>query len=90
MVSYRVSTQDVLYDDYADVLYVKLGESDDTFGRETPSGLIVHFSKTTGDPAGLTVTDYCGVPEGQRSVFVVDSDSPFEVRIEDTEAACFG
>ncbi|MDA3936027.1 MAG: hypothetical protein PF636_04065 [Actinomycetota bacterium] len=90
MTIFHVSSQDALYDDFADVLYVKLAESDDTFGRETPSGLIVHFSRSTGAPTGITVMDYCALSEDERHVFQVDTESPFEVHIEDTSIACMG
>lgn len=90
MTVYHVSKSDVLYDDFADVLYVRLADSDDTFGRETPSGLIVHYSRASGAPTGITVMDYCTLSDQAKRVFSVDTERPFEVYLEDTTAACTG
>ena len=58
MILQHGSTPKVIYDEEADVLYLKFSSNRNSTGHETGSNIIVHFDDATGVMTTVTILDF--------------------------------
>lgn len=46
------------YDSEMDVMYFSFGEPQDAVGEEIEDGVVIRFNPTTGQPVGVTISDF--------------------------------
>ncbi len=67
MTLQRSSIPKILYDDCADVLYLKYASNAHATAKEIGGNIIAYFDNQTGAPTAITVVDFKWLEEKDRS-----------------------